>query len=273
MKNLYYILILTTLGLVLPSCRGVKEVTYFQIADTTANKKNNVVYPNFISKDPNKAVAPKYVALIQPNDILSIYVTSLSPEASSFFNTIVPGSGPTADNFSTKADIGYLVDSNGFIEMPLVGKVKVEGLSTTAAHDTLINRLEKYLQSPSLRVYIVNFKVTVLGEVGRPGVYNVTNEKINLLEAIALAGDLTIFGSRQDVLLIREVNGEKTYTTIDLTKRDLFNADYYNLHSNDILYVHPIKGKVSQTDNFYRIFPIIVSSLTLIALLGFRFIN
>ena len=273
MKILHYLLILTILSLGLSSCRSVKEVTYFQKDDSLVTKNSKVIYPNFNQDGVNKPAMPSFLAIIQPHDILSIYITSLSPEASSFFNTIAPGSGPTSDNYSTKSDIGYLVDENGNIELPLVGKVKLGGLTTSIAHDTLVNRLEKYLQVPSVRVYIVNFKITLIGEVSKPGVYNVTNEKINLLEAIALAGDLTIFGNRKEVTLIREVNGEKTFTTINLTKRDLFNAPYYYLHSNDILYIPPVKSKVAQTDNFYRIYPIIVSTVTLLALLGVRFIN
>jgi polysaccharide export outer membrane protein len=115
--------------------------------------------------------------------------------------------------------------------------------------------------------------VTLLGELNRPGMYNVTNEKITIPEAIGLAGDLSIFANRKNITLIREENGEKKYTNIDLTQRDLFNAPYYYLRSGDILYVSPVSGRVAQSDNTYRVLPIIVSSLTLIAVIATRLIN
>ena len=149
--------------------------------------------------------------------------------------------------------------------MPLVGKVKIAGLTTTVARDTLQKRLEQYLQSPNVRLYFENFKVTILGEVTHPGVFSVTNEKITIPEAIGMAGDLNIYGNRRDVLLIREENGVKTYTKVDLTRRDLFVAPYYYLHSNDILYIPPVKDKLAQSDNFYRVAPMLISLGTLLA--------
>ncbi|MBL0096255.1 MAG: SLBB domain-containing protein [Bacteroidetes bacterium] len=147
-------------------------------------------------------------------------------------------------------------------------------MSTTVAKDTLTRRLEKYLQYPSVRIYIENFRVTILGEVFRPGVYSVTNERITIPEAMGLAGDLTIYANRQNITLIREEKGgEKKYINIDMTSREMFNAPYYNLRSGDILYVSPVKGKVAQSDNFYRVLPIVLSSLTLIAVLVIRIIE
>jgi polysaccharide export outer membrane protein len=214
--------------------------------------------------------------IIQPNDILSIYVSSLSPEASSFFNTIAPierNEMSTSSSFTTRTDIGYLVDQKGMIDLPLIGKVKVSGISTFAAKDTLSKRLEQFLQAPSVRIYIQNFKVTLLGEVNRPGVYTVTNEKINIVEAIGLAGDLNIFANRQNILLIREDENGKQFIPIDLTNRELFKSPYYQLRSGDIVYAEPVSGRVAQSDNFYRVTPLIISSLTLIAVLAIRLIG
>ncbi len=220
---------------------------------------------------------PVYENLIQPGDILSVYVSSLSPEASSFFNAIAPVERNEQTNnssFATRTDIGYLVDIQGYIELPLIGKVKLAGLSTSIARDTLTRRLEKYLQYPSVRIYIENFRVTILGEVFRPGVYNVTNERITIPEAIGLAGDLTIFANRKNITLIREEKGgEKKYINLDITTRELFSSSYYNLRSGDILYISPVKGKVAQSDNFYRVLPIVLSSLTLVAVLVTRIIQ
>ena len=254
------------------SCRSVNDVAYFQKVQKQ-NQDKKVVYPNF-NLDRNKEI-PNFENIIQVSDILSIYVSSLSPEASSFFNSIAPGERneqTTNSSFSTRTDIGYLVDAQGMIELPLIGKVKVTGLSTSVAKDTLTARLEKYLQYPSVRIYIENFRVTILGEVNRPGVYSVTNEKITIPEALGLAGDLNIFADRKNITIIRE-NGEKKYTEVDITTRELFEAPYYYLRSGDILYISPVKGRVAQSDNFYRVLPIVMSSLTLIAVVVARIIN
>ena len=260
------ILILLTSSLLgLASCRHVKDVAYFQPDD---EKSSNSAFTNKNAPTPNR-----FEYLIQQNDILSVYVSSLSPEASSFFNAIAPverSEQSSLGNYSTRTDIGYLVDSQGMIDLPLVGKVKVAGLSTSVAGDTLTSRLERFLQVPSVRIYIQNFRVTILGEVNRPGVYSVTNEKLSIPEAVGLAGDLNIFASRKKITLIREEKGEKKYFNVDITDRALFTSSYYYLRSGDILYVPPVSGRVAQSDNFYRILPIVLSSLTLIAVAAIR---
>ncbi len=264
---------LLALILVFSSCRSVRDVAYFQEQEGK-EADSKVVYPNF-NLDRNKA-EPVYENFIQISDILSIYVSSLSPEASSFFNAIAPlerNEQTTNSSYATRTDIGYLVDANGFIELPLVGKVKVAGLTTTVAKDTLAKRLEKFLQYPSVRIYIENFRVTILGEVNRPGVYSVTNEKITIPEALGLAGDLNIFADRKNVLLIREEKGEKKYTPIDLRSRELFHQSYYYLRSGDILYVSPVSGRVAQSDNLYRVLPLVMSSLTLVAIVVARIVQ
>ncbi|MFM7016010.1 MAG: polysaccharide biosynthesis/export family protein [Bacteroidota bacterium] len=259
MKKLSISFISITLLLILGSCRNVKEVTYFQETKDTA----------VISKQ--KFIEEHYTSVIQAYDILSIYVSSLNPEATAFFNVFSKSEGPTVgDSYSTRPNVGYLVDAEGNIDMPLVGKINVIGLSTSQAKDVIQKQLEKYLQQPSVRIYFENFKVTLLGEVTHPGVYTVTNEKLTLPEAIGLAGDLSIFGNRKEVMLIREVKGEKIYIPIDLTRRDLFYSPYYYLHSNDILYIPPVKDKVSQSDNFYKVAPLLISLGTLCAFVLFN---
>lgn len=259
--------LLIFLALSFASCRGTKDVTYFQEGRESSGN-DRVVFPNF-DKDAKPKI-PTFEAIIQPNDILSIYVSSLSPEATAFFNeTNTPDQSNSA--FTTRTSVGYMVDATGFIEMPLIGKVKVGGLTTKVARDTLTHRLEAFLQSPTVRIYYENFRVTILGEVARPGVFTVTNEKLSLTEALGMAGDLTVFGDRKRVTLIREENDEKKFVQIDLTSRDLFQSPYYYLHSNDVLYIEPVKARVAQADNFYRVAPIVMSTLTLIAVLVTRF--
>ena len=251
---------------ILYSCRSTRDITYFQEGNATERR---VVFPNF---DSVKNKMPSYEAIIQPNDILAIYVSSLSPEASAFFNeTNTPDQSNSA--FATRTSVGYLVDIDGNIEIPLVGEVKVGGLSTQIAKDTITNRLQNFLQSPTVRIYFENFRVTILGEVSRPGVFTVTNEKLSLTEAIGLAGDLTIYGDRKNVMIIREENGEKQFVSVDITSRDFFNSPYYYLHSNDVLYVEPVKARVAQSDNFYRVAPLVMSTITLATVILLRFVN
>ncbi len=238
----------------LASCRKQKEITYFQNPpDSTATNQVQAL----------KTYEPK----IHYNDILKIYISSVNKEASSFFNPLFDA--------ETKLDnpeaYGYLVDANGIIEMPLIGSVYVEGLTVPMIRDTLKKKLEKYLQNPTVRVIFDNFKVTVLGEVEMPGIYTVKNERITIPEALGLAGDLTIYGRRTNVMIIREEEGKRNFVTIDLTKRDVFRSPYFFLHPNDVVYIEPNKGKTATSDNFYRLAPIIISTITLISVLAIRF--
>jgi polysaccharide export outer membrane protein len=258
MQKIYYLLIVTMLALATSSCRSVKEVAYFQSEDTMSISAMNPVF--------------NYEPTVQPNDVLSVFVSSLSPEASSYFNTFTnaerTGNG---DAFTMRSNVGYTIDPMGYIELPLVGKIKLAGLTTSQAKDTLTARLQQYLQYPTVRLYYENFRVIVLGEVFRSGVYNITNEKVTIPEALGLAGDMNIYGDRTNVLLVREDNGVKRYYKIDLTQRDIFSEPYYYLRSNDILYVPPVKGRISQSEDFWRIAPLVLSTITLLTLVFFRF--
>ena len=231
------------------SCMTRKDISYFQdVTDSLSIQK--------ITRD--------FEAVIQAGDILSIHVTSLSKEASSFFNIV-------GENGDQQVANTYLVDPSGNIEIPLIGTVKVAGISSQIAKFLIKQKLEKYLTNPTVNLRIRNFKVTVLGEVKAPGVYTIPNEKITLIEAIGLAGDLTIFGKRIDVLVIREEDGERKFFKIDLRSKSFFESDFYYLHSNDIVYVEPGKGKIASADAWYRILPIVFSGLTAFGLFLSRF--
>jgi len=226
------------------SCITRKDISYFQdISDSASVQK----------------ITREFEAVIQAGDILSVHVTSLSQEASSFFNVV----GETTDQQVANT---YLVNALGEIEMPLIGAIKVGGSTSEIAKSNIKNKLQKYLVDPTVNLRIRNFKVTVLGEVDQPGVYTIPNEKITLIEALGLAGDMTIFARRINVLVIREESGERKFVKLDLTSKDLFESDYYYLHSNDILYVEPGKGKFASADAWYKILPIIFSGLTALGL-------
>jgi polysaccharide biosynthesis/export protein len=258
LKSKYLLLLIFFFVLTLfnSSCVTRKETDYFQKASKKAPEVKQV------------PVLTTYEPVIKPNDILTVHVTSLNPEATSFFNT-------TAQT-ETSSETGlnaYLVDQDGNIEIPLVGRIKVAGLTTRQSRDTVRTLLEKYLQNPTVRIYLENYKVTVLGEVRVPGVYSVRNEKVTVTEALGLAGDLTIFGDRKSIMVIREANGNKNFASLDITRRDIFSSPYYQLHPGDIIYVPAGKGRVASADNFYRIAPIVISALTLMTLIVVRFDN
>lgn len=241
------------------SCVSQKNVAYFQSADPL---KDSV----------SEAITNTYTAKIQAADIISIDINSLSPEASSMLNPHLPMQATAVTQQATQYNnpppaIGYLVDDQGQVTIPLVGKVKLSGLTTFDAADLITKKLDTLLVQPTVNVRILNFKISVLGEVVRPAVYTIPNEKVSVPEAIAMAGDLTIYAKRDNILLIREENGKRTYTRIDINQRDFFNSPYYYLHPNDILYVEPGKGRVTSSDRTIQLAPIIISGLTLIATL------
>ena len=152
------------------------------------------------------------------------------------------------------------------------GKIIVGGLSTKDASDLITKNLNKYLEEPTVSVRLMNFKISVLGEVTRPSLYNITNERVTLPEAISLAGDLTIYGKRQNVLIVREVDGKREFARIDLTKRDLFNSPYYYLLPNDIVYIEPLKGKLTSTSRAVQLAPIAISILTFLTIITQNFL-
>ena len=242
------------------SCVSPKTIVYFQ-GDTL--------------RYSSSAVTQTYVPTIQKNDMLSIIVGSLSQEANEVFNAANQyATATTSYGTSSAASVqpfGYLVNEDGNIELPLVGKVKVEGLRTQVAADTLRSRLLVFLKEPSVTIRNINFKVSVLGEVNRPAVYNIPDEKITLPEVLSLAGDLTIYGKRDNVMIIREESGKREYARVDLTSREIFNSPYYYLHKNDVVYIEPTKTKINATDRTVQLAPLFVSIVTAISLVFIRF--
>ena len=142
---------------------------------------------------------------------------------------------------------GYLIDADGNIDFPIIGKLKVSGLTRTAAVDLIKENLKPYLVNPTVLIRILNYKVTVLGEVKNPGTFTIPNERVTLLEAIGIAGDLQITGRRKNVLVIRENDGKKTEYKVDLTSKDLFNSPVYYLTQNDVVYVEPNRARINSS--------------------------
>ncbi|HLK28118.1 MAG TPA: polysaccharide biosynthesis/export family protein [Puia sp.] len=211
------------------------------------------------------------IPTIHKNDILNITVSSLNPEASAVFNA--PNVLPTASSTVIGAVsqlVGYLVNDEGDILFPVIGKVHAEGFSTIQLGANITKMLtdKKQLVDPIVSVRITNFKVTVLGEVGHPGVIPVPNEQITILEALGFAGDLTIYGRRDNVLLIREGKGKKIIQHIDLNSKDILSSSLYNLKPNDVIYVEPNKNKVRSVSDSRQLVPIGFAALSFLVVLA-----
>ncbi|MCO5949284.1 polysaccharide biosynthesis/export family protein [Mucilaginibacter flavidus] len=250
-------------------------------ATSCADQKKYIYFQKNPGQSDTIDVAKAYIPKIQPGDLLSIYNTSLNPAASSFFNPLSGASSATDNSASTSnsgaspslaqpSANGLLVDAAGSVEIPIIGLVKVGGLTTSEARDTIKNRLKFYVKEPTVNVRFLNYKISVMGEVNHPSVYVIPNEKVTLPEAISMAGDLTIFGKRENVLVIRDNNGKKEFGRVNLNTREVFTSPYYYLRSGDVVYVEQGNGKIAQSDNTYRILPIVISALTLVALFILR---
>ncbi|WP_373056966.1 polysaccharide biosynthesis/export family protein [Zunongwangia sp. H14] len=220
--------------LILPfifSCSGSRNLTYFSdFSDKEVVTVEDV--PNVI-KEP----------VIQPNDILNIKVTSLNPEANIPFNR---NSSGNSEDASTSVNDGYLVDSNGYIDFPVVGGIEVAGLTKSAVKDKLTNLLSKYLGDPIISVRYANYRITVIGEVNHPSTFIIPSERISIIEALGMAGDLTVYGKRDNVLIIKESQGVRQAVRLNLNTKEVLNSPYYYLGPNDVVYVEPIKSKKEQ---------------------------
>ena len=208
--------------------------------------------------------------VIQKKDILSITVSSLSNEATVIFNTpnlpITPNAG---NNPNAPQTAGYLVADDGTIKFPILGKIPAAGLTQKQLENNITQQLidKKLLFDPIVSSRFLNFRVTVLGEVNRPGVITVPSEQISILEAIGQAGDLTIYGLRNNVMLIRQQGADKIIKRLDLNSSKLLQSPYYFLKSNDVVYVEPGVAKAANTSLIQQRLPVILSGLSLLIIL------
>jgi polysaccharide export outer membrane protein len=239
------------------SCINQKQITYFQPKEGSIDTLKTVI-------------TQKHTLLLKPGNIISVGVSSISPEATAMFNPYMimqQVSYQSSQTNNLSAAIGYMVDNDGAISLPMIGKVKVSGLNTKQAGDSIVQKLENFLVNPTVNVRMLNYSVSVLGEVAKPSVYIIPNERITLPEVLSLAGDLTIFARRDNVLVIRESDGIREFARVDLSKRDLFNSPYYYLQPNDVVYVEPGKGKKTTTDRAIQLAPTIISGMSLFTVL------
>ena len=221
------------------SCQSYKKVPYLQDVEVVTG----------VAQQENL-----YDAKIMPKDLLTIMVSCTSPELAIPFNlTVASPASITAGNaqLTTQPVLQpYLVDNDGKINFPVLGELEVGGLTKKEAEQLIIEKLKPYIkETPIVTVRMVNYKISVLGEVARPGTFTISNEKVNLLEALAMAGDMTVWGVRDNVKLIREgANGRQEIVTLDLNSAETIISPYYWLQQNDIVYVTPNKAKARNSD-------------------------
>lgn len=212
------------------SCGSRKDIAFFQNSENAKEMKSS------------------FETRFKSDDLIRIFVNTKDPEASQVFNL------QTISNVSNQIGVAqvtyqnYLVDNLGFIEFPVLGKLKVGGLTRKELVNYLKVSLKPYLTAdPTISITILNFKISVTGEVAKPGNFVVNSERISLLDALALAGDLTIFGKRSNIIVLRDIDGVKTINRVDITKTDFINSEWYYLTQNDVVYVEPNSTRVSSS--------------------------
>ena len=223
-KYIFLLLFLATLF----SCSSGAKITYLQNVDEKLSEE----------------ITLKYEPILQPDDLLSIIVSAQNPESTIPFN-LPKIQGDYGINNNQNGIKTYLIDNDGEIDFPVLGKIKLGGLVRSEANKKLESVVSEYVKNPGINLRILNFKISVLGEVNRPGTFSIDSERITLLEALGKAGDLTIYGKRTDILIIREINGEKKYQRIDITKSDFVSSPFYYLAQNDVVVVNPNKTKIN----------------------------
>ena len=236
----------------------------FATSSCVSNKK--MLYFQDVEGVENSTVLANYEPKIQPGDLLNINVAAIDAEAALPFNLYET---PVVGTYtSSLKPLAYLVNTDGEINFPVLGTLKVAGFTSKELTKSLSEKLGSYITKPIVNIRLTNFKITVLGEVKTPGTYPVANERISIIEAIGLAGDLTIQGKRTTVTLVREVQGERKFVTIDLTNKQLFNSPYYYLAQNDVIYVEPNKTKINSSAVGSNAGLILSSISTLISLIA-----
>ena len=266
MKKNIFVLLINLVFILLNSCTSKKKLDYLQNIESVALE----------------ASMKNAKSTIQPNDQLVIMVTAKDMDVVKPFNqnfssgqilqySLPSNNAPTQSQTSASGPT-YVVDSQGNIEFPVIGKINTENKTTEELRDILKKEISKYVVNPQVSVKNTNYKITVLGEVNRPGTYNIPEAQTTVLEVLGLAGDLTIYGNREDILVLRNIDGTMTKERLDLTKADFINSPYFYLKQNDVIIVSPneTKQKTSRLDPNAGIYISVASIVVTILALIFK---
>ena len=205
--------------------------------------KQKIVYLQGNAGSGNASIS-NYEPTLQPDDLLYIIINSANPEAAAPFNPQVNSQVVAGADLKERA---YLISKDGYIQYPVLGAIKAAGLTRSEFTDMLKNMIKPYVSDAVVNLRLLNFKVTVLGEVARPGRIDVSSDRITLIDALAQTGDLTLYGMRDNILIVRDNNGEKSFNRVDITKAEFVNSPFYYLKQNDVVYVEPRRAKVDST--------------------------
>ncbi|WP_238381883.1 polysaccharide biosynthesis/export family protein [Mucilaginibacter pedocola] len=236
------------------SCTPYKNIPYFQDL-----RRDTITTEDITNFTP---------VTIQPGDQLGLHVTSLNYEANSIFNYNLERQmgGGNLDRSEQNAVIGYFVDPEGNIKLPLIGLVKAQGLTTSQLARILEEKMLPYLSKPNVNIRYQNFKVSVLGDVRSPNTFTIMNERTTISEVLSLAGDLNITGIR-NVMLVRELDGKRQYIPLDLTSKNIFSSPYYYVKKNDVIYVQPNEQRAANDGSTFQRASLVISVLSIIAVL------
>lgn len=244
-KNVFLSIVILCGTFFLTSCKTSQNMVYFTDLDSTNVKQ----IPMAVFEEP----------VIQSDDILNITIQTLDYDATTAFNQTSQGAGSSSGGAKSAGAssggssepsgvTGFLVNRDGNVEIPILGSIKVAGLTTTQAKDLIKGKAAKYYKDPTVQVRFGNYKITILGEVNHPASYALPNEKVTILDAISMAGDLTLYGRRNHILVMRNNGDKKDIARLDLNSSALIASPYYYLKQNDVVYVEPIKAKASMTN-------------------------
>lgn len=236
-----------------PVLSSMKKYSYLALTAlaflfTACASREKMIYVNDIKEGSQTEITKSYEPKLQPDDVLSIIVNSNAPELVAKFN-------PSLLSFQQGSERGsgvqrmqtYLIDSQGDIVFPVIGKIKLDGLTTAEATEVLTQAIKPHVIDATINLRLMNFKVTVQGEVARPGTFTIESERITLLQALSLAGDIGIYGMRDNILVIREVDGKRSYNRVDITNSDFMNSEFYFLAPNDVVYVEPNNVRINSS--------------------------
>lgn len=265
MKLTKVLFLVTLVFIFFSGCETYKNIPYFKdVPDST-----RISVQSSISKE----------LFIQQGDILSVNIQTIDPDANMIFSQM-PGITTQASVLNNLTNVpatlqqnisGYVVNNKGIIDLPLIGKVNVSGLTTAVAADTIQQRVAQLYKLPVVVVRFANLRVSVIGEVLRPGTYILPNEKNTIFDALALSGDLTIFAKRENALLIRDSLGHQNFIRFSLNSKDLVKQDFFYLRQNDVIYIEPGKSKAASLDaSKSRNYAIAASILSLLVVVATR---
>lgn len=257
-KLLYTAIILFICIILLASCTTSKQMVYLN--DLNSDSVNNSNY---------KLSKLNFETPIQKNDQLWISVGGPNTPDLIALNSTSGIVGSSAGIMGQQAGmiLGYVVEADGSIKLPYVGKVKVEGMSRLQLESELQKIFSEYTKDPVVNVRFMNYKFTVLGEVARPGTFSMPGERLTVLEAIGMSGDLTIYGKRQEVLVVRELEGRREFGRINLLSKDLVNSPYYYVRSNDVIYVEPAPARFFARERLPQFLSVASGALSIIAII------